>query len=912
MVGLVVVSHSSRLAEGVVELAAQMAGPEVRMGAAGGLDEPGGALGTDAAKVLRAIDDVWSEDGVLVLMDLGSAVLSAGLALDLLDEARRARVRLTPAPLVEGAVAAAVSAGVGDPLEAVAAAARGGLAGKESQLAEDGDDEAAAQAASGAAGTAQGTEGAPGAHGPSTETLVVTVRNALGLHARPAALLVRMAAGFDALVLVKDTTNGRGPVSARSLNGVATLGARQGDELVVSACGTDAAEALNAVRRLADEGFGELGEGSAEALAGAAPPASARTAAGQRRPEEAAETAAEAIPPPAGAVLTGLPAAPGVASGPARRLPRTARTLPQGLAADPDAEWSALQRALTATAAEIRRAQAGVAGRASDEDAAIFGAHLLFLEDEALLEPARDAVFARNESAARAWAEAVAAAAAEWDTLEDAYQRARAADLRAVGDQVLANLAGAGPAAGAHEPGGSGPAAGERGTAEQGDASEPAEAGAVPGIIVADDLSPADVAGLDPATVAGVACAFGGPTSHAVILARALGLPAVVGAGAELLAIPPGTPLALDGDAGTVTVAPSVEALAAVERRRDALAREAAAARGAAATPAVTLDGVTVRVEANIAGPRDVPDAVAAGADGVGLLRTEFLFLGAAAMPDEDEQAAAYEAVAAALEGRPLTIRTLDAGADKPLSYLPTAAEANPFLGVRGLRLSLRHPEQLLCQLRALLRVAAARPLRVMLPMVSTVEEVRSARELLAEAREALEARGVAVPARLELGIMLEVPSAALVAEHLAPLVDFFSVGTNDLTQYAMAAERGNSEVAALADPLHPAVLRLVERTVSAAAEAGRTVAVCGEVAGDRLAVPLLVGLGVRELSMSHTLIPAAKQAVRATDARAAGLLAQAALAAESAAAVRRLLAAAAAGPPASSDLPSATRKGRE
>ena len=353
----------------------------------------------------------------------------------------------------------------------------------------------------------------------------------------------------------------------------------------------------------------------------------------------------------------------------------------------------------------------------------------------------------------------------------------------------------------------------------------------------------------------------------------------------------------MDGEAGTVTVAPAAETLAALERRRGALARETAAAREAAAAPAVTLDGETVRVEANIAGPQDLPAAVAAGADGVGLLRSEFLFLGGAVMPDEDEQAAAYEAVAAALGGRPLTIRTLDAGADKPLPYLAVAAEANPFLGVRGLRLSLQHPGQLRCQLRALLRVAAVRPLRVMLPMVSTVEEVRRARELLAEARASLEARGVAVPARLELGIMVEVPSAALIAEHLAPLVDFFSVGTNDLTQYAMAAERGNSEVAALADPLHPAVLRLIERTASAAAGAGRPVAVCGEVAGDRLAVPLLVGLGVRELSMSHTLIPTAKQAVRATDARAARRLAEAALAAESAAAVRRLLAAAAARP---------------
>jgi phosphocarrier protein FPr len=848
VVGLVVVSHSARLAAGVVELAAQMAGPDVRFGAAGGLDEPGGALGTDAVKVLGAIEAVWSEDGVLVLMDLGSAVLSAELALDLLGEERRPRVLLTAAPLVEGAVAAGVAAGLGEPLDAVAAAARGSLTAKESHLGE---------------GSAPETflAGAAGRPGEPSRTLTVAVLNALGLHARPAALLVRTAAGFDARVEVGDATNGRGPVSARSLNGVATLGARQGDKLVLTASGAQAVEALDAVRRLAENGFGELGEASAEPAQAAGPRTAGPAASGP---------ATEPAPPP-GAVLTGLPAAPGVAAGPARLLRRAARALPKSPAADPAAEWAALERALCATAADIREAQASIAGRAGARDAAIFDAHLLFLDDEALLGPAHDDVFSRHEPAARAWADAIDAAAAGWDKLEDAYQRARAADLRAVGDQVLAHLTGAAL-----------------------EATPAAHAGAPPGIVIAGDLTPADVAGLDPAAVAGFACAIGGPTSHAVIMARALGLPAIVGAGASLLAVPDGTQLALDGDAGTVTVAPAAQTLAAIARRRGALARDAAAARATAAAPALTLDGVTVSVEANIAGPRDVPEAVASGADGVGLLRTEFLFLGAAAMPDEDEQAAAYEAVAAALDGRPLTIRTLDAGADKPLPYLPLAAEANPFLGVRGLRLGLLHPDQLRCQFRALLRVAASRPLRVMLPMVSTVDEVRRARELLAEARASLEARGAAVPARLELGIMLEVPSAALVAEHLAPLVDFFSVGTNDLTQYAMAAERGNSAVAALADPLHPAVLRLIERAAAAAAAAGRPVAVCGEIAGDRLAVPLLVGLGVRELSMSQALIPAAKQAVRATDTHTAGRLAKAVLTAESAAAVRRLLAAAA------------------
>ena len=496
---------------------------------------------------------------------------------------------------------------------------------------------------------------------------------------------------------------------------------------------------------------------------------------------------------------------------------------------DAEQEWCALRAALDATAADILRARASVAGRAEERDAAIFDAHLLFLEDEALLSPARAGIFDRREPAARAWADAVAAAAAAWDDLEDPYQRARAADLRHVGEQVLAHLAG------------------------HGAATVTAKAG---GIVVAPDLAPAEVAALGGSSVAGIALAGGGPTSHAAILARALGLPAVAGAGAALLAVPDGTSLILDGDAGTVTVAPPPEAVAAAGRRRERQTRDAAAAREQAAAPAVTLDGVAVRVEANISGPEDVPAAVAAGADGVGLLRTEFLFLSAAAMPGEDEQAAAYTAVADALGGRPLTVRTLDAGADKPLPYLALPLEANPFLGVRGLRLGLARPEQLLCQLRAVLRAAASHDVRVMFPMVATVDELRRARGLLDEARASLLHDGFAVPARLEIGVMLEVPSAALLAEKLAPLVDFFSVGTNDLTQYTLAAERGNAGVAGLADPLHPAVLQLIRRTALAAAAEGRRLAVCGEVAGDRLAVPLLLGLGATELSMNAVADP--------------------------------------------------------
>ena len=884
MVGLVLVCHSAKLAEGVAELAAEMGGERLRIGVAGGLDQPGSPLGTDAVRVARAIEEVWSQDGVLVLMDLGSAVLSAELALDLLAEERRDHIVLTEAPLVEGAVAAAVAAGLGDSLGKVAEEARGALAAKAAHLAPV----EAPQAAPAPAPAAQAPPTAPAqapptapAQAPPGPTLRLTVENAAGLHARPAAMLVRTAAGFDADVTVANITAGRGPASARSLNAVATLGVRHGDEILVRASGPQAEEALAAICRLADADFGEPREARPQAGAGAR--------AARPLPVEAGAAPLFGPPPAPGSVLRGLPASPGIVIGEARQLGAAPVTAPDGASQDREADRAALEQALIATAGDIRRAQATVAGRANDYDAAIFDAHLLFLEDVALLDPAREGITRDGKNAARAWADAVAGAAAAWEALDDPYLRARSADLRSVGDQVLRHLlepsADLGPGAASLETGGTSLAAG----AARRDADAASRAAGAAGIVVAPDLTPAEAAGLDPARVLGVACAFGGPTSHGAILARSLGIPAVVGAGRALLGVAEGTILALDGEAGTVTIDPPAAAVRALKDRRAGRARDEAEAQARAHLPAVTRDGKLVHVAANVAGPEDVGAAVAAGADGVGLLRTELLFLEADHLPTEDEQEKAYRAVAEGLGGRPLTLRTLDVGADKQLPYLLLEREQNPNLGLRGIRLGLRHPELLLTQLRAALRVAAGHTVRVMFPMVATVDEVRRAREVLAEARASLTGEGIGVPEGLEVGIMVEVPSAALLAGAFAQHVDFFSLGTNDLAQYVLAADRGNAAVAALADALHPAVLRLIDRVARAAAQGGRNVAVCGELAGDHLAIPLLLGLGIAELSMSAARIPGAKQIVRATDLAAARRLAEEALAAASAAEVRRL-----------------------
>jgi multiphosphoryl transfer protein len=382
--------------------------------------------------------------------------------------------------------------------------------------------------------------------------------------------------------------------------------------------------------------------------------------------------------------------------------------------------------------------------------------------------------------------------------------------------------------------------------------------------------------------------AFGSPTAHGAILARGRGIPMVVGAGPAVLDITDGTVLAVDGGSGEVVAGPDGPTLARFRERAAAQARAAAAALAGAAAPAVTRDSVRVPVGANLGSVADAWAAAAAGADLAGLVRTEFLFLGRAEPPDVDEQVQAYLALAEALGGRRLTLRTLDVGGDKPLDYLPVPPEANPFLGLRGLRLSLARPALLADQLLAAVRAAHATPVSLLFPMVSTVAELLAARRML-DAAVAAEGRGT--PAGLQVGIMVEVPAAALKATALARHADFLSVGTNDLTQYALAAERGNDAVAAIGDPFDPAVLRLIDATCRGAGDV--PVAVCGELAADPRAIPLLLGLGVRELSMAPAAVPGSKQAVRGVHTRAAAALAAAALRAAGPDAVRTLLAAA-------------------
>ncbi|HSK38270.1 MAG TPA: phosphoenolpyruvate--protein phosphotransferase, partial [Arenibaculum sp.] len=404
-----------------------------------------------------------------------------------------------------------------------------------------------------------------------------------------------------------------------------------------------------------------------------------------------------------------------------------------------------------------------------------------------------------------------------------------------------------------------------------------------PVILVADDLSPSDTARLDPAFALGLCTASGGPTSHTAIIARSLDIPAVVGAGASVLDLEDGTPAVLDGNGGLLVLDPSEADRTAATRVQRGLAEQREAERRACYEPALMLDGTRIEVVANISEAAEAGRAVDAGGEGVGLLRTEFLFLHRDSPPDEDEQFAVYSEMTAALNGLPIIIRTLDIGGDKAVPYLSMPAEENPFLGERGIRLCLARPELFRTQLRAIFRAAATGPVRIMYPMISTLEELAKAKAFTEKVRKEMGAEPV------EIGIMIEVPSAVMMADELAREVDFFSIGTNDLTQYVLAMDRMHPVLAKQADGLHPAVLRMIDRTVAAARLNGKWVGACGGIAGDPQGVAILVGLGVSEISVSIPSIAAVKAQIRGMTMDKARALAKRAIDCRTAEEVRAL-----------------------
>jgi len=654
----------------------------------------------------------------------------------------------------------------------------------------------------------------------------LTLPNTNGLHARPAAVFAQAAKGFNASIYLHKQTQS---ANAKSLVAIMALQTVQGDTLQVSAAGADASAAIKALVALLAEGCGETIATLVEEAAPLAPVSSAR-------------------------VLRGVCASPGSAFGQVVQVAEPSLSIPEAGGGEA-LERAALGRGLLAATEALQALQTKAVGSAQ---AQIFRAHQELLEDPTLLEHAHG-LLANGKSAAFAWNNATLATAKLFQGLGNALLAERAADLADVGQRVLKLLLGI-----------------------QDCAWELPERA----ILIAEQLTPSQTASLDTHKVLGFVTVGGGATSHVAILARALGLPAICGVPPQVLALADGQQVLLDADKGELHLNPDLAEIEQLQatRREQVLRRQRDVAQACLA--AITRDGHHVEVTANVASLQEVEQSLSLGGEGVGLLRSEFLYLDRHRAPSPEEQAGTYSAIARALgPERNLVVRTLDVGGDKPLAYVPMDAETNPFLGLRGIRLCLERPELLREQFRAILASAGLTRLHIMLPMVSLLSELHLARTILEE-----EASALGLTSLPKLGIMIEVPSAALMADVFAPHVDFFSIGTNDLTQYTLAMDRDHPRLASQADSFHPAVLRLIATTVKAAHAHGKWVGVCGALASETLAVPVLIGLGVDELSVSVPLIPSIKATVRELDLADCQIIARQVLGLEEAAQVREAL----------------------
>lgn len=660
------------------------------------------------------------------------------------------------------------------------------------------------------------------------QAVEVPIAGHAGLHARPATAFVDLASQFNSEIRVQ--LNGK-TANGKALAALLRLGAESGQTIRILARGPDASAALQALRAAVASGLGD-----------------------QDEPQPQTESRTW-TPVSTGRSIAGVAASPGLAIGPLYQM-RRSRVAVADVREDPASAEQRLVEALRAAHGQLDQLHSEVKGRSGSSEAAIFRAHQAFLDDPELLADVR-AEIGRGHGAAWAWNSAIETRVAELRGLRDERLAARAVDLQDVGQRVLRLLTGTAEAA---------PAQPEH-----------------PVIVIAEDLTPSDTASLDPRRTLGLCTALGGPTSHTAIIARSLDIPALVGAGPALLELPDGGTAIIDGGAGQLYLEPSAADLESARAMQAEQRGQRDVEFSTRFQPALLRDGHRIEVVANIGKAAEAAEAVNQGAEGVGLMRTEFLFIGRATPPDEEEQYAAYTEMTRALNGLPLIIRTLDIGGDKEAPYLGLPAEANPFLGVRGIRLSLNYPELFTPQLRAIYRASTTGPIKIMFPMIATLEDLRAAKAAAEQVRREL---GVAP---IEIGMMVEVPSSVVLADLFAAEVDFFSIGTNDLTQYTLAIDRLHPTLGKQVDGLHPAVLRMIAAVTRAADTAGRWVGVCGGIAGDPRGALILAGLGVTELSMSLPSIPEVKAGLRQVSLTQAQAVAQRALACATATEVRQL-----------------------
>ena len=564
--------------------------------------------------------------------------------------------------------------------------------------------------------------------------------------------------------------------------------------------------------------------------------------------------------------FNGIAASPGIGVGPVFRFEREDLQVHETpvSAERADEELRRFREALDRSHEDLTQIRDGIATELGRDEAAIYEAHLMILDDPELRHAVEQGVRGQGLNAAWVFRNYMRGMVARFDHMQNEYLKQRRDDLVDVSRRVLRHLLGEGSRA-----------------------LPPIER---PAVLVAHDLGPSEVALLDRTRVLGVVTEVGGRTSHGAIVARGRGIPAVVSARGIMPEVRSGDLAAVDGYVGCVEVRPDPDTARFYATRREALEQESSALETMRAEPAATLDGRRVELSANIELPEDVDQVLEAGSDGIGLFRTEFFYLGRLEMPSEEEQYRAYRRVAERMAPRPVIFRTMDLGGDKVASYLGTTHESNPFLGYRGIRLALHHPEMFRTQIRAIYRASAHGRVRMMFPMVTTLEEFRRARALCDQVRDELANAKTAHDANLEIGLMIETPSAVWLADHLAREAQFLSIGSNDLIQYTLAIDRDNERLSGLYEPLEPSVLRGIQHVIAAGQAAGRWVGICGEMAGDPRTAVLLLGLGIDELSMSCFDLPRVKAAIRSLRFEVAREIAREAVRLPSAAAVKELL----------------------
>ncbi|WP_013323812.1 phosphoenolpyruvate--protein phosphotransferase [Gloeothece verrucosa] len=781
MVGIVIVSHSKALARAIVELAQQMVKVPVPIAIAAGINDPQHPFGTDPIQIQKAIRSVYSDEGVIVLMDLGSALLSAEMAVEFLNEKQQPKVKLCAAPLVEGAITAIVQASCGATLEQIITEANNALSGKLAQLSPQEADQP----------TVSFLTQKSQSHLLSRDLIV---KNPLGIHARPAAQFVSIAAQFEAEIGLENRSTNSQSINGKSINQVITLGVRQGHQIRITAGGEDAALALNALREVVENNFGETA---------------------MPLPVDLRQCENRGV----NTTLRGIPASVGVAMGPVIIYRPSLPQVDEQTCKNPQSEWQQLQAAIQTAQQQIHQIIQ------STDHCDIFQAHLLYLQDPTILHQVHHNIFTLGQTVAWAWKTVIEETMTTYQNLDDPYLQARAMDVLDVGGRVLRLLTGR---------------------------PSPSPNLTQPGILIAQDLTPSEVTHFKTEQVLGICTVTGSPTAHSALIANMLGIPMIVNVGAQLLELAPETVIAMDGKSGEIWMNPDPEQISIFPEKTPITPEQ----------KAITQDGHYISVVANIIGVADAQLARNLGAEGVGILRTELLYMERLTAPTEEEQLQTYREIASILNPYPLTIRTLDIGGDKPVPYLSLDREANPFLGWRGIRQSLDNLEMFKTQLRAILRASQDNNIRLMFPMVSSVAEVRAAKAILLEVKQELQTQGIEFNEKMPVGIMIEVPAAVTMVDKLAPEVDFLSVGTNDLSQYIMAADRTNAKVAKLADAFEPAVLRMVEHSIKIGHEQGIKVSVCGQIASARQAVPILIGLGADELSVNPPCIGEVKAVI--------------------------------------------------